>query len=156
MTLYRARMTLLLAIGLASALLVFELPLPLLLHQRAALAATAGQLQMVEARNATIVRDIALLRGPAAVAAIAHGEYGLVQHGQLAYAVVGPSASATGGASSSLRDRAVPSADLVVPSADALGAASSAAASTGVEGASITGSIWSRFLDRLAFWRWAF
>jgi cell division protein FtsB len=155
-TLHRARFSLLAAVGLASALLVFELPVSELLHQRSQLASVSNQLAGVQARNDALARAIASLQHASTIGSMAHAQYGLVHAGQQAYALLPTGGAATGGVAAGLADQTVPSADLVVPSADSLGSSAIRRTSGTVDGAAVTGSVWSRALDRLSFWRWAF
>lgn len=155
-SLQRARLSLLAAVGLASALLVLELPMGELLHQRGQLAAVSGQLARLQATNRALAGDVASLRQSSTVAAIAHAEYGLVRPGQRAYAVLASGAGATGAVAPALVQRAVPKVDLVVPAAGFLGSGTAGLAAASADGTSTVGSLWTRALDRLEFWRWAF
>ena len=152
--LYRARASLLLAGGLATALLVVELPIGELLHQRTQLALVSGELARVDATNAALAGDITALGKAATIASIAHAEYGLVRSGQRAYSVVAPGSS--GAVAPGLASHVVPGVDLVLSSANALLAEQTTRPRTNVDGTPATGSLWSRVLDRLEFWRWAF
>ncbi|HUY30049.1 MAG TPA: septum formation initiator family protein [Acidimicrobiales bacterium] len=152
--LYRARVSLLLAVGLATALLVVELPVGELLHQRSQLALVSRDLARVDASNAALSADVASLSKSSTIAAIAHGEYGLVARGERAYTVVAPDSS--GAPPAGLVRRRIPAVDLVLPSADALLAGSPHRSASSADGTATTGSLWSRVVDRLAFWRWAF
>ncbi|HVC26397.1 MAG TPA: hypothetical protein VND23_11635 [Acidimicrobiales bacterium] len=152
--LYRARVALLASVGLATALLVVELPVGEIMHQRGQLSVVSSELARVDAGNATLSADISALRRVSTVAAIAHAEYGLVRRGERAYTIVAPDAS--GAVAAGLVQHRIPVVDLVIPSADALLATARHRSRSSVDGASTTGSLWSRALDRLEFWRWAF
>ncbi len=146
MELRRARLSLLAATGLASAILAFEVPFGELAHQRGELATAAGQLARIRSLDQQLASDVSSLRESSTIAAIAHGEYGLVRPGQQAYVLLG-SGAASRGAAPSLVQHVLAQSDLVVPSVDALATPVSADSSA---------SLWSRVLDHLAFWRWAF
>jgi cell division protein FtsB len=156
MPLYRARLTFVAAVGLASALLVLELPISEMLHQNAALGSVESQLAKVDARNAALTGDIASLRQSSTVASIAHAEYGLVRSGEHAFALLPTGGAPASAVASGLDEPTIPDVDLVVPSADPFGVAGTSAASRRADGKRAAGSIWSRTLDRLEFWRWAF
>ena len=151
MELRRARLSLLAATGLASAILAFEVPFGELAHQRGELATATGQLARIRSLDQQLASDVSSLRESSTIAAIAHGEYGLVRPGQQAYVLLGSGAAgrraAPSGAAPSLVQHALAQSDLVVPSVDALATPVSADSSA---------SLWSRVIDHLAFWRWAF
>lgn len=141
----RARAALAGACCLAGALLVVELPLGQLVQQHSQLASVDRQLAAVSRANAHLRGAIAALRQPATVGAIAHQEYGLIQRGQKAYAIL-PSA---GSGASLVARTTVPRADLVPTSVSPYPTANGPAPA-------LTGGLWRRVVDRLAFWRWAF
>jgi hypothetical protein len=134
---------------------VLEFPLGELLHQRSELAVATSELAKLQSTNGALARDIGSLREPSGIAALAHGQYGLVGRGQRAYEVLAP-ASTVGGPVPALAPHAISSVDVVVPSAASLAPASARSATGSADGTSDTGSLWSRVVDRLAFWRWAF
>ncbi|HUZ19100.1 MAG TPA: septum formation initiator family protein [Acidimicrobiales bacterium] len=151
---YRARIALVVAALFAGAMLVFELPVGEILHQRSEIAAVASELTAVQAHDAQLRSAVASLRKPPTIAAMAHQEYGLVRPGQRAYVVL-PSAGSTAGQANTLAPRTIPEADLVPTDASSLlGAAPRGGGSAG--GPSAGGSLWHRMVQRLEFWRWAF
>ena len=146
--LYRARISLFAAIGLASALLAFELPIAELLHQKSELATVTSQLNAVDGRNRALSADIGALRQSSTIASIAHAEYGLVNPGQISYALL-PSSNGARAASGTLGDTSISAVDLVVPAATPVDISDAAkAAPTGP-------GLWSQVENRLEFWRWA-
>ena len=146
MQIRRARLSLLAATGLASAILAFELPVGELVHQHGELVTVTGQLDRIRSLDRQLASEVSTLHESSTIAAMAHGEYGLVRPGQRAYALLG-SGSGSRGAAPSLVQHRLPRADLVVPSVDSL--------SLPAAGPSPT-SLWSRVVGHLAFWRWAF
>ncbi len=155
----RARFTLLAAAGLASAVLAFELPVGELVHQQRELATAGAELSRVRALDALLSADIGSLRRTSTVEAIAHAEYGLVRPGEQAYSLPGlgrpAKAGEPGGVAPGLETRALSPADLYLASPASLDPPPHRAPA-GVDGAPATGSLWSRVLGRLEFWRWAF
>ncbi len=137
----------------AIALVGVELPFGELLHQRGALGAVSSELARVEAGNRQLATDVAALNDRSTIAAIAHEEYGLVRPGQRSYVVL-PSRTVTAGAANTLAVRPIPTSDLVP--VDAASLLASAPAPRAADGTAAGGSLWSRIVDRLAFWRWAF
>jgi cell division protein FtsB len=151
---YRARIALVVAALFAGAMLVFELPVGEILHQRSEIAAVASELKTVQGRDAQMKSAVASLKKPSTVAAMAHQEYGLVRPGQRAYVVL-PSPGSTAGQANTLAPRTIPEADLVPSDASSLlGAAPANSAASG--GTPTTAGLWSRVVERLEFWRWAF
>ena len=148
--LQRARLVLVLAGALALALVIVELPLSTLVHQRAQLAAASGQLAAVRAENTRLAGEISDLRSPATVAAIAHAQYGLIKPGQIEYEI--PHLPGTNTGTSSLAFPRVATKDLVPPTASPYGAPPSAPRTTHRP----TQGLWSQILGRLAFWRGSF
>jgi len=180
MSIRRARLSLLAAVGVAAAILVFELPVNELLHQRSQISETQGQLSSIEARNAALRASIAALRQPATIGAIAHLDYGLVKPGEQAYAIEPASSKDAAGAqrasdsSGSLSDTKLPNSDFAIASATALGIGSggngSVNSSRGTSTHALTTSathggrsstagspgLWNEVLGRLEWWRSAF
>ena len=146
MDIRRARLSLLAATGLASAILAFEVPFGEIAHQNDELVTVTGQLARVRSLDQQLASEVSSLRQSSTIAAMAHGEYGLVRPGQQAYALL-DSGGASHGAVPSLVQHRIVQSDLVVPSVDAL--AQPVARSS-------SGSLWSRVVGHLAFWRWAF
>lgn len=147
---HRARLLLVAAAGLSLAIVVVELPLSTLVHQRSAIAAASERLGAVQTENGRLAGQVASLSKPSTVAAIAHGEYGLVKPGQIAYTILPPRGR---GAPGALAAGPVPREDLVPPTASPYGSAPAAgvAARRGPQP-----GLWNRVLDRLAFWRSVF
>ncbi|MCU1489215.1 MAG: hypothetical protein JWM85_620 [Acidimicrobiaceae bacterium] len=145
----RARAALVGAAVLSVAVLVLELPLGELLRQRQDLASAGSQLAAVQAADKHLAADVASLKRPATVAAIAHQDYGLVQKGQRAYVVLPTAGSPSALAGSGT----IPTADLVPSSVSPYGSADSSGSSAP---ARPTAGLWRRVLDRLEFWRSAF
>lgn len=150
----RARVSLVAGIGLATAVLVLELPLGEMARQQGQLALASHELARLRATDATLTGDVGSLRQATTVAAIAHADYGLVGAGQRAYAVVATGGSSSGVTAPALRQQSIPRVDLVFPSAASLGLGPPSGAS--VDGTTTSGSLWNRVLDRLEFWRWTF
>lgn len=147
---HRARLLLVLAAALSLAIVVAELPLSTIVHQRSAIAGASERLGAIEAENARLANQVASLARPSTVASIAHAEYGLVKPGQLAYAVLPAKGQSV---PSALTAGPVPSEDLVPPTASPFGSPPAAGAATrrGPQP-----GLWSQVLDRLAFWHSAF
>ena len=148
--LHRARLALVAATVLSFAILVTQLPLSTLVHQRGQLAAASAQLSAVRSENAHLSRQIAALHEPATIAAIAHAQYGLVQPGQIEYEIPHLPGGATG--TCSLATPAVPHDLLVPPTPSPLGpvTATSAGSPASHQG------FWAQVVGRLAFWRGTF
>jgi len=141
----RARRVLCAACASAAVFVALELPLGELLRQRGELARVSRQLALVTGRNTALAGEIASLRRPATIAALAERDYGLVRRGQRSYVVL-PST----GAGSALAAASIAPTDVVPTSAAALAGAGPARRTGRSAG------LWGRVLDRLAFWRWAF
>ena len=149
----RARVALLGATVMAGAILIAELPIGELLHQRSDLASAQLQLKKVEANNSALRSDITALHKPSTIAAIAHAEYGLVKPGQRSYVIL---PAAGGKTTNALANETLPASSVVA--SDGTGALNSPASgpTIGAGGTKMSGSVWNRVVDRLAFWRWAF
>jgi cell division protein FtsB len=153
-TLGRARLGLICAFVFATGTLAFELPVSTLFHQRGELANLSNQLSTVTGRNAELSSEVKDLHQNATIAAIAHADYGLVRPGQQSFVVL-PAANPDPGSANSLTQQPVPAADLVPVDPSLLGSgASSEIGSTGTK--KPKGSIVSRAMSHLEFWRWAF
>lgn len=145
----RARLALAVAVALSLAIAVLELPISTLVHQRGAIAAASEHLRAVDAENHRLAADVAALRKDSTVAAMAHGEYGLVKPGQVEYVI--PHLPGSRGTSGALPGGQVPAGDLVPPTASPVGDPAAGHRATGH-----SRGFWSQVLDRLAFWRGAF
>lgn len=160
--LYRARLVLVVATILAVVVLATQLPLGELFHQRSQLSAAASELAVVDAHNRQLQSDVAALGRRSTIASIAHQEYGLVLAGQSAYVVLPVRSSGSGAARTAgpLALSPIPAVGLVA--GDALALAGTRAGNASGLGAAPAasakpaGSLWSRAIDRMAFWRWAF
>jgi cell division protein FtsB len=158
----RARVGLVVAAGLGGALVITQLPLSELLAQRAALRTVGGQLAVLDQRNAALRAENASVSQPGTVAAIAHGEYGLVRPGQIAYVILpasghgDPDAASLGTPVLSRSEMVSSSPQALTGIAPAGASGSSGAGASRAAGAGRSGSLLSRMMDRLAFWRWAF
>lgn len=148
--LHRARVALLLAGVLSLAIVVLELPLSTLVHQRSELAAASGQLAAVRAENARLSGQIAALHSPATVAAIAHAQYGLIEPGQIEYEI--PHLPGAGTGTSSLGTPVVPRSRLVPATPSPFGPPPAA----GPASSAPRQGLWAQVVDRLAFWRGTF
>jgi|GEM_PF-1496525 hypothetical protein len=132
-------------------LLVVEFPVSELFHQRAELSSTTHELSVIEEQNAALSSMISSLKDNAAVAAIAHSDYGLIFPGQISYVVL-PSGKDVPGEANTLAQEPIPASDVVPSDANSL-----ISAASGISTSSKTsGDIWSRVEQRLFFWRWAF
>lgn len=136
---------------LALAIVILETPFSSLVHQRSAVAAAAERLHAVQAENARLSHDVADLRRPSTVASIAHAEYGLVKHGQVAYEIPGLAGTRSG--HGTLGHAHVPAGDLVPPTVSPYG--TPGGTSTAAHRPKKAG-LWTQVVDRLAFWRSAF
>lgn len=139
----RARAVLAGACCLAGVLLVFELPLGELVHQRSDLAGVEAELRASSAQDHRLEAEITSLGRPSTVAAIAHQDYGLVDKGQLSYVILPTS----GSGSSLLGSSKVPAGDLVPPSVSPYAPAPAAVPARRSPG------LWERIAQRLEFWR---
>jgi hypothetical protein len=147
--LYRARLAVLCAVVLGVGALVVEFPLSELVHQRGQLVSVSGQLATVDAHNAQLRADVSSLSHAATIAAVAHEEYGLIAPGQESFVIL-PQTGAKSPDPLSVGE--IPISDLV--------AAPPPPATTNDPVAAPApppaGSLWSRTVSRLEFWRWAF
>jgi cell division protein FtsB len=150
----RARAGLVVATALAGGLIVTQLPVGELLGQRAQLRTLGAQLTVLAQRNAALRAENDALRQPATVAAIAHQYYGLIRPGQRAYVIL---PDAGDGNPSSLGTPSLSRSQIVSSSAAAItGVGSPAVSGASAAGGAPGGSLLSRTLDHLEFWRWAF
>lgn len=143
----RARFGLLAAVSLAVVIVAVQFPFAALLHERATVSSSARELASVRALNASLARDVAALHQPSTIARIAQQDYGLVRRGET-FEVVLPVAGEARSGTDPLADTPIPRGDLV-PS----DAAMAAPAALPPPSARSGGSFWSRFLDRLEFWK---
>ncbi|HUY06200.1 MAG TPA: hypothetical protein VMU99_02930 [Acidimicrobiales bacterium] len=127
------------------ALVAIEFPLRQLISQRVQISKTALALQIVESHNAILQHDIASLSKTSTIISIAHQEYGLVQPGQRSYVIL-PNAGA--------KQNMNPLSALAIP-AEVLGSISGSTTSATAPHvvSRPVGSLWSRMLRRLEFWR---
>jgi cell division protein FtsB len=139
----RARVALLAAVAASFLALVAWLPVSLLLSQHAELASLSTSLSSLESRNAAMRAEDHALSSNAAVATIAHEQYGLVKPGQQAYVILPKAGSADG---SGLNSTAIPLSDLVPTAQENYPSPATGAPEPG---------FWSRFVGRLEFWRGA-
>ena len=147
---HRARLLLLVAGALSLAVVIAELPLSTLVHQRSAIAAASERLGAVDRENARLAQEVSALRKPSTVAAMAHADYGLVKPGQIAYALL-PSKGRR--AATALGAGPIPRSDLVPPAASPYAVPTSGGASARKRPQP---GLWTQVVDRLAFWRSAF
>jgi cell division protein FtsB len=147
-SLWRARLALVGAVVVAIVVVATGLPVGTIVHQREALAAVSRQLAAVEAHNTAVRAEIASLRQPATIEAIAREEYGLVRPGQRSYVILPGNGTHTVGAGN-LGAQRIPAGDVVPAGVSALDPP--AVAATGSRPA----GLWSRTLNELEFWRWA-
>lgn len=148
--LHRARLALVVAAVLALAIVVLETPFSTLVHQRSAVAAAAVRLRAVEAENARLSHEVTALRQPSTVASIAHGEYGLVKPGQVAYEIPGLAGPRSG--DGTLGRAHVPTGDVIPPTVSPYGATGATTTAPKRPAA----GLWTQVVNRLAFWRSAF
>lgn len=143
--LHRARQMLIVTVLGAIVLVAVEFPLRQLMSQRAQISRTALALQAVESHNAILQHDITALSKTSTILAIAHQEYGLVQPGQRSYVIL-PNAGA--------KQNMNPLTALSIP-AEVLGSTAGSGISTSPAKVIVppSGSLWSKVLRRLEFWR---
>jgi hypothetical protein len=131
-----------------------------LLGQRGQIEVVSRQLAVIDQRNAQLSAENAALGQRATVAAIAHEDYGLVGPGQKAYVIL---PAATDHGQGLLGRVSISRAQMVSGDPTALtGIGTAGPAAHSFSGASAGnrggggGSLLSRTLDHLEFWRWAF
>lgn len=154
----RAKAALLAACLFAVVVLATSLPLRTLLQQRTETAATAATVRHLAAGNRALAAQVAALKNPSTIRALARSEFDYVTPGQKLYDVVPPTtgAAAVGVGHVSL------SAPVALPgsaaSAAAIGAASAVVLPTGGAGAGSVahpasgGGFVVRMLRALEFW----
>ncbi len=141
----RARQIFVAAFFGSIALLALEFPLHTLLNQRSQISQVASELSTVRSHNVALNSDISSLSKSSRIASIAHEEYGLVKPGQRSYVIL--PAAGSKGSTNSLGAGAVPLSDIGPTAA-------SPTASTSVSSPSQpSGSLLSRVVHRLEFWR---
>jgi cell division protein FtsB len=146
----RARLIFLAAVILAVVIVVGEIPLGALVHEKATIAASSRKLQILQNENNSLSQAVSSLEDPSTIERIAHAQYGLIERGQRAYVILpGPGDDTTG---PSPLSSTLLSPEQIVPN-DAAGA--TAAAGSG-HAANHNPSLWSQIEQRLEFWRWAF
>ena len=141
-SLRRARVALLACAVGSFALLVLWFPLGELMAQRSNLGTLSAELTSVEAKNQALKADVSTLHSNATISALAHRQYGLVDRGQVSYVILPAKGSSSGAAA--LEPRPIPVTDLVAQ--DLVPAPNPPAAGHAP-------GFWSRFVDRLEFWR---
>lgn len=132
----------------AVGLFLFGYPTRTYLEQRAQLTQEQAKLDQLTAQNQTLSGQAARLQNTAEIERIARQDYGLVQPGQEAYAILpSPTSTANNSSASGGTD-----------GASGAGAIRSNS-STGPSGASrshrtsrSSGGLWSRFIHQLEFW----
>lgn len=132
----------------AVGLFLFGYPTRTYLEQRAQLTQEQAKLDQLTAQNQTLSGQAARLQNTAEIERIARQDYGLVQPGQEAYAIL-PSPASTANNSSASGG----------PGGASGAGANHSNSSTGPSGASrshhtshSSGGLWSRFIHQLEFW----
>ncbi len=150
----RARLGLSVAVLLGVALVASQFPVGEILHTRAAAAAASHELSTLQRQNHSLSAEIAALHLPGVIARLAHGSDGLVRRGE-SFDVVLPSRSARGSAApGTLGAHKIPRADIVVGEGaldPALASGSGHSNGTGAQRPQP--GFFSRFLQRLEFWK---
>jgi len=139
----RARLAFLAGLVGSLILAAFWFPFGELMHQRGELATLSGALAAVNAKNLTLRSEASALGSDPVVSALAHGDYGLVKRGDTAIVIL-PGKGSSGGAGA-LGLKPIPGTDLV---AQDVAAVPVATLPNGEQP-----GFWSRFADRLEFWR---
>ncbi len=145
----RNRLVLALAIAVSVGIFGAWFPLPSLLQQRSQLAAASIELSQLQRENAALRHDQKQLRTPTALGRIAQEEYDLVPPGDQAYQVL--PASGSGGPYGSLGPTSSSGAGAASGSGGAVARARAPSGSSPPAGTS--GSLLSRMLRTLEFWR---
>ena len=126
----------------AVGLFLFGYPTRTYLEQRAQLSQQQAQLDHLTAQNQSLSSEASRLQNTAEIERIARQDYGLVQPGQEAYAILpAPSSNASGtGGSSASSSRTPPT------------TAGAYAGSSSSHRSHSSGGLWSRFIHQLEFW----
>jgi cell division protein FtsB len=146
----RARLVFLAAVALAVVIIAGELPLGALAHEKAAIAGSSRQLQVLQDENKSLSQQVSALNDPATIERIAHAQYGLVMRGQRSYVILPSPGDDSSGASPLSTIPLSPSE--IVPN-DATGTAQ---AGTATKSAGHGEGVWAQIENRLEFWHWAF
>ena len=127
-----------LALLVAGALVMILLGFPLrtYMSQRSALSRADSTLASLSAQNKALQQQANQLQSPAEVEYLARADYGLVQPGQEAYALLPGSVPTSTTTSTTLAPQVEPAPTPKNSSTD-----------------SSSGSLWSRFVQQLEFWR---
>jgi len=143
-----------LALLVAGALVMILLGFPLrtYMSQRAALSRAHTTLATLSAQNKTLQQQAAQLQSPAEIEYLARADYGLVQPGQEAYALLPGSAPAST-TQSTIPGSTIPGSTIPGLQPPPTPPTSTAPAATTAGTDSSGGSLWSRFLQQLEFWR---
>ncbi|HVA44588.1 MAG TPA: cell division protein FtsL [Acidimicrobiales bacterium] len=137
----RALLLVVLAVMTAMGMFLFGYPTRTYLEQRAQLTSEQAMVDRLAVQNQTLQSEAAQLQNTGEIERLARQDYGLVQPGQEAYAILpGPTpASATLRTVSGAPSHAGPT-STPAGGADPAG------------GTQSTGSLWSRFIRQLEFW----
>jgi len=131
----------------AVVVLVANLPVGALLHERSTLKTDTAQLAALQAENRQLSSQVKALHDPAVVGEIAHAEYGLAEPGERSVVVLPTTAKSSSSGENPLADNRIPSSD-VLPSDAILDPGVSPAAQPSGHGP----GFWHRVLSSLEFW----
>lgn len=127
---------------------LFGYPTRTYLEQRSSLASEQATVARLSAQNRSLQSEAAGLQTNAEIERLAREDYGLVQPGQEAYAIlpapIPPKATSSAGSSGKARSGSAGS--------GAAGRDSRGAAGSGSDGGAESGSVWSRLVHQLEFW----
>jgi hypothetical protein len=115
------------------------------MNQRAEITQTSSALAAVQSHNAALGADISSLSKSSVIASIAHQDYGLVKAGQKSYVILPAAGSVQ--TSDPLSSDSIPDADVGSTSG------SQSVSNPSKETVKPSGSLWTRMLHRLEFWR---
>ncbi len=144
----RTLLLVVLAVMAAMGMFLFGYPTRTYLDQRAQLTSEQAMVDRLAVQNQTLQSEAAQLQNTAEIERLARQDYGLVQPGQEAYAILpaptaAPAASAPGPAASGAKSGTART---------RTAAGSTASGGTGPSGGSgSSGSLWDRFLRQLEF-----
>ncbi|MGH9297134.1 MAG: FtsB family cell division protein [Acidimicrobiales bacterium] len=149
----RARIAFVAAVVLAAVILATQFPLGELLHARAAVSSSSGQLAALRRANNALSAQVKSLHQASTIEQIAHDQYGLVRPGQKSVVIL-PNGH-DGGASGSARSGSIPDrlGTAVIPPADLVPSDSLLSPPEVKSAGSSRGGYWGRVLDRLEFWK---
>jgi cell division protein FtsB len=125
----------------AVGLFLFGYPTRTYLEQRSQLTQEQAKLDRLAAQNQSLSTEASRLQSTAEIERIARQNYGLVQPGQEAYAILPSPTARNGSASSSSSSGAAPTSTTTTPKS---GSSS--------RHRSQPGGLWSRFIHQLEFW----